>query len=612
MPPISCRAALRATLLLLCPLAPFTAPAQSPGPVENRIRQVENSLMPYVPVAGRPAWNLRERMAYHRVPGLSIAVVHHFRIDWAKSYGLADTTTRRPVTTETPFSVGSVSKLVAAVAAMTLVDQGRMALDTPINRYLRTWQLPENESTRKTPVTLAMLLSHRGGTSQSSYFGFPPGPSALPTVREILSGDPKAGTRAVIVNSEPGREFRYSGGGYLVAQQAMMDVTGQEFADFTEKAVFRKLGLQHTTFAQPLPANFKTRASWAYSENAWFKGMPYVYPQQAPAGLYSTPSDLARLMIDLQNSHEGRGGLLSRAAVRTMMRPTAKVSEGFYREDIGLGPFLIRRNDNADSAGIYFEHTGVNAGFLAYFIGSLKGGNGVVITMNNDGGAGELGREIRRAVARVYGWAGFLPDPIRPVSLPDSVLSAYAGRYRRGPDEVVQFRKENGYLVETINSGHPIYCFPTGRDTVAFTDYVLKGYFLRGPSGRIDSVRIEGQAQAMPRLPENAFLPNELLRMERLPEAVAGYRAQKLNEYQLTYMAYNLMYGRPARLRAAEAILQLAQEQHPGSAIVFARWGDLHRLRGEKEKAITAYRRVLSLDPADTETGEKLAALQKP
>jgi len=594
------------TFALIGLFVPYLTFSQTKNP---RIAQVENSLLPYVPVEGLAGWNLPERMKFHRVPGLSIAVIRDYKIDWVKAYGLADTTTRKRVTTETMFSAGSISKLVAAVAALKLVEEGKLDLDSPINASLRSWKLPENEVSQKTPVTLRMLLSHRGGTSQSAYFGFTPDRQPLPSVVDILSGKPGTDSRPVVVNSTPNGEFRYSGGGYLVAQLAMMDATGQDFASLTGKAVFQRLGMAHTTFAQPLPERFARNASWAYSSNAWFKGMPYVYPQQAPAGLYSTPTDLARLLIDLQNSYRGKKGLLSAASVEAMLTPQAVVSDGAYREEIGLGAFLLQRSRNQVPEGRYFEHTGVNAGFLAYFLGSVTGGNGVVILMNNDGGAGELGKEIRRAVAKVYNWPHFLPDAIEPVTLADSALNSYVGRFKRGADEVVYFRRENKFLVETINDGNPILCAPVGRDTIAFTDYTLRGLFERGPSGRIDSFRVEGSARAMPRLAEDEFLPNELLRLGRIAEAVEGYRRLNLNEYQLTYMAYELLNRRPADLPAAAGILELARQQFPKSAIVYARWGELYEKRGQKPEAIEAYQTALKYNPSEEEIKGKLAGL---
>lgn len=440
-----------------------------------------------------------------------------------------------------------------------------------------------------------------------------PSTAPLPSIVDILSGQPRAETRPVVVNREPGTGFQYSGGGYLVAQLAMMDATGQAFAPLTDALLFRPLRMRSATFAQPLPAALAGRAAWAYSENSWFKGMPYVYPQQAPAGLYATPTDLARLLIEIQQAYRGKGRVLTQASARTMLTPQADVSNGTYREQIGLGPFLLQRADKTDENSRYFEHTGVNAGFLAYALGSVTGGNGVVVMMNNNNGADELGKEVRRAVSKVYGWVDFLPTPIRPVAAPPQDLDAYTGRYRRGSDEVLVLARQGDHLVETINAGNGILTYPVGRDTVAFTDFPFKGRFERDATGQITGLRMLGlgNVAAMPRLKPEERLPGEWLRAGRIPEAVAGYRALKLNEYQLTYMAYDLLNSRPAKLAAAEGLLNLALEQFPQSSIVFARLGDLRMKQGDKAAAIGAYQTSLRLNPGDKELREKVMALTK-
>ena len=321
-----------------------------PPTVAARITLVENSLLPYMPVQGLPGWNLADRMKLHRVPGLSIAVVRNYQIEWAKAYGWADTTARVPVTTGTLFSAGSISKLVTAGAALALVQQGKLTLDAPINTYLKSWKLSDNDFTRQRPVTLRLLLSHQGGTSQSSYWGFAPGTRPLPSVVDILSGQPAVESRPVVVNRLPGTGFQYSGGGYLVAQMALMAVASQPFTALTERVLFRPLQMRSATFAQPLPPALQARAAWAYSENSWFKGMPYVYPQQAPAGLYATPTDLARFLIEVQQAYRGWGKVLTQSSAHAMLTPQTEISNGTYREQMGLGAFLLQRTDRRDTA----------------------------------------------------------------------------------------------------------------------------------------------------------------------------------------------------------------------------------------------------------------------
>ncbi len=590
--------------ILTCQL--LAQPAES----AKRIKEVENNLIPFVPVKGFESWNIADRMRYYKVPGVSIAVIKDFKIDWAKGYGLADVSKRTPVTTNTMFSAGSISKLVMAAMVFKLVQDGKVELDAPVNNYLRSWKISENEFTRKTPITLRMLLSHTAGTSQTSYFGFTPDKEKYPTIVDILSGSVSSESRPVVVNSEPKKEFRYSGGGSMIAQLALMDASNQTFADLAKRTVFETLEMKNSTFEQPLPAEFSSRASWAYSDAPWFKGMPYVYPQQAAAGLYSTPTDLAKFFIDIQRSYRGDGRLLKKTLTQEMMTPQAAVSDGSYKEQIAVGPFLIQRTDNNDDPkGVYFEFTGVNAGFLAYGMANLTDGSGVVIMLNSGDDVNGLGKEIRRSVAKTYGWYKFLPDEIEPLRLRNNELDEFAGRYRKGPDEVVYLRREKNYLVENINGGSDIYCFPVAKDTIVFTDYNVKGSFGRGEAGKVISLKTQWQDSPMPRMKDDEFAPNEYLKARKYREAKEAYRGLGLNEYQITYLAYNLLNGRPADAEAVRTILELALEQHPNSAIVHSRWGDFYLSLKDKTNAAKSYRRSLELDPNDRQTKEALESL---
>ena len=575
-----------------------------------RIKEVENNLIPFVPVKGFEGWNIIDRMRYYKVPGATIAVIKDFKIDWAKGYGLADTLKKIPVTTETMFSAGSISKFLMAVTALKMVESNQIELERPINNYLTSWKIAENDFTRKTSITLRLLLSHSAGTSQSTYFGFTP-TQPLPTIVEILSGAKISETRPVVVNSEPNKEFRYSGGGSMIAQMALMDISKLNFSDLTQQILFDKLGMRNSTFEQPIPEKFVKQSSWAYSSASWFKGMPYVYPQQAAAGLYTTPTDLAKFFIDVQKSYIGKGRVLSKATAKQMLSPQQNVSDGSYKEQIGIGPFLIQRTDNKDPDGVYFEFTGVNAGFLAYGIASVTNGNGVIIMLNSGDNVNGLGKEIRRAVAKVYDWTNFLPTEIQPISLTDTELDKFVGRYRMATDEVLYLRREKNYLVENINEGNDIYCFPISKDTIVFTDYNIKGFFVRNDKGEIIGLQNIYQEKPMLKMKDDEFSPSEYLTMKKFDEAKKAFGAIKMNEYQITYLAYDLMNKKPLNTDAVKTILDIAIEQHPNSSIVHSRWGDYYLKLNDKPNAIKSYLKALELDPNDEQTKETLENLRK-
>ena len=578
--------------------------------VQDRINQVENNLIPYVPVKDFKGWNIIERMKYYKVPGLSIAVIKDYKIEWAKGYGLADTLKNTPVTTETMFSAGSISKFLMAVTALKMVDNGEIELEQPINNYLTSWKIAENDFTNKTPITLRMLLSHSAGTSQTSYFGFAPS-EPLPTILEVLTGAKISQSREVVVNSEPNKEFRYSGGGSMIAQLALMDVSKNSFSNLTQEVLFDKLGMKNSTFEQPVLAKYAKQCSWAYSNASWFKGMPYVYPQQAAAGLYTTPTDLAKFFIDVQKSYLGKGKILSQDITKKMLTAQVNVSDGGYKEQMGIGPFLIQRTDNQDPKGVFFEFTGVNAGFLAYGIASVEGGNGVIVMLNSGDNQNGIGKEIRRAVAKVYNWTNYLPTEIQPITLGENELNKMAGRYRMGADEVLYLRKEKNYLVEKINNGYEIYCFPISKDTIVFTDYNIKGFFQRNENGEIIGLQNIYQEKPMPKMKDDEFSPSEYLNMQKYDEAKNAFGAMNMNEGQITYLAYDLMNKKPLNEKAVETVLNLAIEQHPNSSMVFSRWGDYYLKLNDKPNAIKSYQKALELEPTDQQIRDILETLKK-
>ncbi|RYZ33810.1 MAG: serine hydrolase [Sphingobacteriales bacterium] len=369
--------------------------------------------------------------------------------------------------------------------------------------------------------------------------------------------------------------------------------------------------MRNSTFAQPLPTRFSKQAAWGYSAASWYKGMPYVYPQQAAAGLYSTPTDLALLLIELQKCYDGKGKLLNAATMKQMLTPMTTISQGAYLEQMGLGAFLLQRADNTSPLGQYFEHQGANAGFISFAIGSVKGGNGVVIMLNSGDDFNAFGTELRRSVASVYGWKNFLPPALKPVNLSDEILSSYVGRYRKGPDEVITLRRENDYLVERINDSRNIYCFPLARDTIVFTDYNVKGYFTRNNDGQVISLRNEFQTetQAMPKMKESEFTPSEHLKEKRYGEAKEGFKKLNLNEYQITYLAYDWLNKKAMDAQAVKTILEVAVEQHPESSIVYSRLGDFYKALGDRQAAAKSYKKSLDLEPGNKDVIESLRNL---
>ena len=364
-----------------------------------RIERFEAAFRPAWQVRGQPAvrWTLQQRMAHWQVPGVSVAVIRNGRLAWARGYGVLQAGGNEPVTPDTVFSVGSVSKVGAASTVLRLVQAGRLDLDRDVNSYLKTWQLPATPLMAIRPVTLRGILSHTAGLSVSVFPDFQPG-EPLPTTLDVLEGRKPAKTEPVRVVYPPGSRAQYSGGGTMLAQLIIEETTGLAFADAARRHLLGPLGMARSSYQNPLPENHGNIAK-AHGPDGQPRALPRGYeamPEAAASGLWSTPSDYAKLVIALIDAWQGRAGdFLSSALVRQMMTEVGP-------SDTGLGPVL-----EGQGLDRRFSHSGGNDSYRAWMEGHLATGNGVIIFTNATRGD-PLFREIRRAVAESEGWSAAL------------------------------------------------------------------------------------------------------------------------------------------------------------------------------------------------------------
>lgn len=337
-----------------------------------------------------------------RVPGVSIAIIKDFQISATVVHGVADVETGAPVTAETLFQAASISKAVAAMASLKAAQDGLFSLDQDINTILTSWRLPGDGFTDKRPVTPRALLSHTAGLGDS--YGFPPYQSAavLPRIIDVLDGVRPAFERPVRLERAPGTAYKYSGGGALIQQLALMDATGQPFEQIAREWIFGPLGMTHSTFEPDLPEDFERLAARAHDQFGLRRTLPwYVNAAPAAAGLWTTPADLARFAIDIQRSLRGDAGrILTRGMARDMMFPA------------GVGPWGLGLHLNRTGEGWYFMHTGSNWGFHSELLVHVSKGYGAVIMTNGDAGVPLL-RQLREIIHREYGW-DTLDQPIPP------------------------------------------------------------------------------------------------------------------------------------------------------------------------------------------------------
>ena len=402
---------------LVLALVARTAFAQLAPSTEDNIHAVETGLGPRVVIAGQPPIRrgMLDEMQRLHVPAVSIAVIHNGQIEWARGYGI----TREggaPVTPDTLFQAASISKSLTAMAALHLVEQDKLSLDAPIQTELKSWTLPQNAFTAKTPVTLRELLSHTAGTSVHGFPGYAAG-KPVPTLVQILNGEKPANSAPIVVAKAPNTEFSYSGGGFTIVQQAMIDATGKPFPEILKTLVVDPLGLHHSAYQQPIsPALLPQVAMPVDAQGKPTPGGPHTYPELAAAGLWTTPSDLARWVIEMQQSLAGHANhVLSRAMTQTMLTSV--------KEDYGLGV-----ETQAAAGKPSFSHSGANEGYRCIYF-AYQSGDGVVIMTDSDNG-GLMQGEILNTIARVYGWPDFAPTLRTVVAVPLAQQTPFVGRFQ--------------------------------------------------------------------------------------------------------------------------------------------------------------------------------------
>jgi CubicO group peptidase (beta-lactamase class C family) len=466
------------------------AAAATSSEIERSIQRIENGLLPVNLIEGEPvpAMAIGERMRFYNTPGASIAVIRDGRVEWARGYGVVDVRSGRPVDTTTLFQAASISKPVAAMAALHLVEQGRLSLDDDVNGLLRTWRVPENEWNSTEKVTLRRLLSHSAGLTVHGFRGYAAG-ETVPTLAQLLDGAAPANSAAVRVDVLPGSLWRYSGGGTCVAQQLMEDVTGTDFAALMRETVLAPASMIHSTYEQPIPADYAAQAASGHRiDGAPVDGQWHTYPEQAAAGLWTTPSDLALLAIEVQRSLRGESNRILSAE---MMQEMLTKQSG----EFGLGFGLAEEGGRQ-----FFSHAGANEGFRAYLVASHDGRDGAVVMTNSDQGQPVV-MEIVRAIAREYGWPLFQPRVMQVAAVDEARITELVGGYEaqlRDQKIAVGVEAQEGALrvLLPIWNG-PRTLHPGSEGRWFFVESSAEMEFVRDGAGRVEAVRLTGLGEPL-------------------------------------------------------------------------------------------------------------------
>jgi CubicO group peptidase (beta-lactamase class C family) len=439
----------------------------------DKIKQVENGLIGLIQMEGEGPWNITGRMEHYKVNGVSIAVIHNYKLEWAKGYGWADAENKIPVTDKTLFQAASISKSLNSVGVLKLAQDKKIDLYADINNYLSTWKFPYDSLSKGKKISIANLLSHTGGLTVHGFDGYEKG-KEIPSIVQVLDGQKPANSPAIRSMYEPGLKSEYSGGGITISQLIVMDVTHQPYDKYMYDNVLKPLGMTSSTYSQP-PVNVKPEllATGYRPDGKEIPGKYHVYPEQAAAGLWTNPTDLSKYIIETQLAYEGKSRkVLDQQMTKTRLTP-------YIDKRAALGVFI----NDLDSTK-YFDHNGANEGFRCDYYGSLEGGNGVVVMVNSD--SGDIINEIVNSVAKVYDFKGLHHTIIRKIVAVDSnTLDSYAGKYEVRPNFILTITREGDHLAGDPAGQGKFEAYPEAQNKFFLKGMPLELEFVKDDKGEV-------------------------------------------------------------------------------------------------------------------------------
>jgi CubicO group peptidase (beta-lactamase class C family) len=462
-------------IFLFCLLmAAFSACETQESITRKRIKSLEKGLLSAVYFKGQKLekMSLATRMEFYRVPGVSIACLDKYQVEWAKAYGQYDVLKPDPLATDSLFQAGALSQPIATAAALHFVEKGRLNLDDDVNTWLHSWKFPQEELAAKKKLRLRGLLSHSSGLSNQVFPGYLQ-KDTLPSLRNILDGKKPANSLPIWYDFKPGSGARYSESGYVLLQQLLIDLENKPFPQIMKEIVLDPSGMKNSTFELPLPPDFSRRAASGHLRNGQpIEGRWLNYPELGANGLWTTPSDYAAFILEIVHAAMGDSAkIISAESARAMLAPQA--------ENRGFG-FLVEGSGD----GLNFYLQGRTNGFSCYTIFYPAKGQGAVVMTNSENGP-LLVEELLRALSATYEWPHFKPKEKQLYRFAPSAYQQYVGRYEVTPDYVLDVGYEDYYLVVQPTGQVPTK-FYVESETIFFSvDPYIRIQFRKDEQGKV-------------------------------------------------------------------------------------------------------------------------------
>lgn len=387
--------------------------------ISEKIQKIENSLMGvnyHIPDQNKSGYNavglpypvvedkksISERMTEYNIPGLCLAVINNYEVEWVKSYGVKNINTKEPITLDTIFQAASISKALVATSALNLVEKKILDLDEPVNNKLKEWAIPDSEFTKEKKVTLRSLLTHTSGINMPfGRFGREEG--SAPTIINTLKGEAPAINDPAEVFSEPGTKHLYSNLGFIIIEKLIQDVTGKTLNDYAKEIIFEPLGMTNSYFAYPskelqkkmiFPHNV---GGTVYEPHVGLS--PNVF---GCGGLITSAFDIAKFAVELIKAYQGKSDLIFSSTMAKQMLTnnlTLDPIEHFGSTAQGLGIFLVEKEND-----FFFTHRGGGEpGSSSNFMANPNSGHGFAVMANSNVGH-QLFESIKFTLAKEYSW----------------------------------------------------------------------------------------------------------------------------------------------------------------------------------------------------------------
>ena len=340
--------------------------------------------------------SLRERMAFHKIPGVSVALIRDFNVAWVARFGEASK--GQPMTEDTLFQAGTMGNALVTSGALRAVQEKRIALDGPAQYDIKNWRVPSFPGGR--PLTLRDLLENKSGLTYHKYYGYDAA-KLVPTLLQVLNGEKPAITPAAKLAAAPGTTFNLAAENYVVLQKVAEERSGQSFDAVMREFVFDPLEMKRSTFALNPPDALRGDAAIGHDDNGDpIPGGWRAYPELAASGLWTTPREFAVYLADFLRSAAGRNDakILSPEWAKEMLKPVATDSDG-DEQCMGIGK-------NNYGGRTYLFRGGNAQGYYTIFNARPETGSGILI-MANRNLCWQFSNELRDALAKQEKWPGF-------------------------------------------------------------------------------------------------------------------------------------------------------------------------------------------------------------